>query len=75
MTGPTGLIGRDAGLRFLWDTGTTAADPTTGKLRINNATLTSATALYISENDNDGNAIATSIALWGDSTTTARVAW
>jgi len=39
------------GFPYAWDTGTTAADPSTSRVRVNNATLASATAIYISETD------------------------
>lgn len=39
------------GFPFAWDTGTTAADPGTARVRGNNATLASITALYINETD------------------------
>ena len=42
------------GFPFEWDTGTTAADPGTAKVRGNNATLASITNLYISETDDWG---------------------
>ncbi len=39
------------GFAFAWDTGTSAADPGTARVRGNNATLASITALYINETD------------------------
>ena len=42
------------GLSYIWDTTTTAGDPGSGKIRGNNATLSSITALYISETDGFG---------------------
>lgn len=42
------------GFPFGWDTGTSAADPGTARLRGNNATLSSITALYINETDGWG---------------------
>lgn len=68
--GNTGADGADAGFKYTWDTGTTAADPGSGKLRGNNATLASITALYINETDADSNNLATEIATWDDSTST-----
>lgn len=59
---PPGAAGKSAGYSYLWDTGTSAADPGAGKLRCNNAALASATALYISKTDNDGNALAAELA-------------
>lgn len=43
-----------AGFAYSFDTGTTDADPGTGKLRWNNATTSSATGIYISETDGYG---------------------
>jgi hypothetical protein len=67
-TGATGATGRNAGFRYTWSTNTAASDPTSGKIKVNNAAPGSATALYISETDADGNALATEIATWDDST-------
>ena len=39
------------GFPYAWDTGTTAADPGTARVRGNNATLASITTLYINETD------------------------
>lgn len=55
-TGAAGTDGRDGGTYLLWDNGTSAADPGSGHLRFNNATLASVTALYVSDTDGDGNA-------------------
>lgn len=55
-TGAAGTDGRDGGTYLLWDNGTSAADPGSGHLRFNNATLASVTALYASDTDGDGNA-------------------
>lgn len=70
--GPSGVAGQDAGILYHWNTDTTATDPTTGKLKVNHATLTSATELYIYETDHDGNALAALLATWDDSTSTRR---
>lgn len=70
--GAPGVDGRPAGLRYKFDTATGAADPGTGELRLNNAALASATALYISETDADANALAAYLATWDDSTSTVR---
>lgn len=48
-TGPAG-----GGLPWTWDTGTTAADPGAGKIRGNNATLTSITEFYVNNADANG---------------------
>lgn len=68
--GDKGATGAAPGLHFTHSTTTTATDPTAGKVQFNNATLASATALYISETDSDGNAIAAEIATWDDATGT-----
>ncbi len=59
-----------AGFKYTYDTDTAATDPTSGILKFNNATLASATALYISETTGDAQAIAAEIATWDDSTST-----
>lgn len=61
-----------SGYTYDYDTDTTASDPGSGVLRFNNATLASATALYISETTKDAQAIAGDIATWDDSTSTIR---
>lgn len=53
--------------KYTWSTDTTATDPTTGKIKVNNAAPGSATALYISETDADANALSAEIARWDDS--------
>jgi hypothetical protein len=61
-----------SGYTFAWDTGTTDADPGAGEIRANNATLSSATFLYVSETDSLGAAVAAAIATWDDSTSATR---
>jgi hypothetical protein len=58
--------------RYTWDTATADADPGSGKLRANNATLASATLLFVSETDANGAALASLIATWDDSSNTVR---
>ncbi len=70
IQGTTGPSGRDAGLKYTFSTSITNADPTTGKFKFNNATLASATSLYISNTDGDSNAISAVLANWDSSTTT-----
>lgn len=53
----TGLLGA-GGLYYKFDTGTAASDPGAGFLRLNNATPSSAAALYMSETDANGQNIA-----------------
>lgn len=60
------------GFTYLFDTTTTAGDPGAGKLRLNNATIASATAMYISETTNASQAIASIIQSWDDSTSTIK---
>ena len=68
---PTGVPGRALGFNYVWSTDTTTSDPTTGKVKLN-AAPGSATAIYISETDSEGNALGTLIATWDDSTSTPR---
>lgn len=60
------------GLLYQWDTGTTAADPTSGKMRVNSATLSSATAMYISTTGADAASYGSLINTWDDSTNTVK---
>jgi len=46
--------GMSVALNWEYDNTTTAADPGAGKFRLNNATIASATTLYINESDADG---------------------
>lgn len=57
-----------AGAEYLWDPGTADANPGTGYIRANNATLASATRLYISETDRNASPAAAVIASWDEST-------
>lgn len=70
--GPAGPPGQHAGLAYKWNTDVTTTDPTAGKAKVNNATLASATALYISETDDDGNSLAALLATFDDGTSTIR---
>ncbi|MBU6163192.1 MAG: hypothetical protein KGO50_18930, partial [Myxococcales bacterium] len=72
--GSVGPSGSDGGIRWIWDTTTTMADPGSGKIRLNNATLGSATAFAISAlTSESGNPSGAGwISTWDDSTTTAR---
>jgi hypothetical protein len=67
-----GSAGRNTGLKYTYSSTTTEADPETGKIRLNNATLSSVTALYISETDGDSASVASWIATWDDSTNTVK---
>lgn len=71
-SGPSGPPGTHAGIAYKWNTNTANTDPTSGHVKVNNATLASATALYISETDDDGNALAALLATFDDGTSTVR---
>jgi len=60
------------GFSYLWESTTTNADPGTGKVKANHATLASATAIYISETTNAAQSIAAIIQSWDDSTSTVK---
>lgn len=47
----------EVGVKFLWDTGTSDADPGSGEIRANNASLASATFLYVSKFNRGGDNI------------------
>lgn len=67
------LASTAAGWKYTYDSTTiTSTDPTAGFFKLNNATLSSATALYISETTAAGQAISTELASWDDSTSTVR---
>ena len=55
-------------VRLTWDTATTDADPGNGKVRLNNATPSAATALYVDNVDAAGASIATVLDRWTFST-------
>jgi hypothetical protein len=59
----SGFLPTSNGLAWLFDSSTSASDPGSGKFRLNNATASSATALYI-DNENAG---ANSVTGWLDS--------
>jgi collagen triple helix repeat protein len=58
-TGPTGAFGGPITLDYIWDTGTSDADPGAGKIRGNNATTSAITTLYIDTTDHLGNLLTT----------------
>lgn len=70
--GSNGADGSDPGILYTFDTGTTDADPGAGKLRANNASLASATALYIDDLDRSGNNVEAHLLTWDDSTNTPK---
>lgn len=67
VAGPSG-----GGIPWAWDTATGAADPGTGKIRGNNATLSSITAFYVSATDANGASEATWLDAIDDSTSTLK---
>jgi hypothetical protein len=62
--------GRFDGLPYNFDTSTTDADPGAGDVRANNASLASATFLYVSKTTAAGSAMATFLLAMDDSTNT-----
>lgn len=71
-TGSTGATGPQSGIKWTFNSSTSNADPGSGKLAFNNATLASATALYISETDADSNGLAALLATWDDASATIK---
>lgn len=61
-----------AGYTYAYSTTTTASDPGSGNIRFNNATLSLASEVYISETTAEAQGIAADIATWDDSTSTIR---
>lgn len=72
-TGNTGTSGSDGGFKYTFDSSTTMGAPAAGGLRLNNATIGSATAIAIANTSADaGNpSVSNWINTWDDSTTTA----
>jgi hypothetical protein len=73
-TGPQGLVGPiGSGMNWLFASSTTMADPSAGNLRLNNATLSSVTAIAVSYNSSDsGNPdVSAFVKKWDNSSTTA----
>lgn len=69
--GSGGGGGGASGAAYVFNTAT-SGDPGTGQILLNNATVASATALNISETDDDGNGLAALIAAWDDATGTVK---
>lgn len=67
-----GDAGRDAGYAYEWNTDTANSDPGSGKLKGNNATLSSVTTLRVSETDDEGNNTAAVLDAWDSGTSTVR---
>ena len=59
-------------IRYTWDTGTTDADPGTGDVRANHATLASATEIYVSTTDAGSADVSAILATWDDSTSSTK---
>ena len=70
LVGSTGATGPNTGYDYAFDIGTIDADPGAGKIRLNHATIGSATFAYISKTDRAGNDIGTEIGTWDDSSNT-----
>lgn len=66
--GADGNVVDVVGLRYTYSTTTTNSDPGAGVLRLNNATLSSVTAMYIDNVDGDGGTLTSWFATWDDST-------
>lgn len=66
----TSLVG--TGFQYGFDTDTTATDPGSGDVKFNNATLSSVTAIYISETTDQSQAIAEVLDTWDDSDSTVK---
>jgi len=72
-TGSTGAAGSNAGLALTFSNSTSDADPGGGKLAFNNGTISSATVIFIDDNDDNGVDISTFVQSWDDvSNSTAR---
>ena len=61
-----------SGLDYAFDTGTSDANPGSGLLRFNNATLGSATVMYINKTGRNGESLGTLIGTWDDASATHR---
>ena len=70
-TGPDGNFG-GATFDYTFDTSTTDSDPGQGNLRFNNGTLSSATVMYIDDEDDGGNDIQAFLRTIDDSTSTIK---
>jgi len=60
-----------AGLTYAYSTTTTDSDPGSGIIRFNHATLSSATAAYVDDNDANSVDVSTHLLTWDDSSTTS----
>lgn len=71
FTGNPGADGRDPGVLLTWETSTVDGNPAAGAMRANNASLASATLLFISKTGRFGANLATFLASLDDSTNPA----
>ena len=69
---PAGNDGTTSGLRYLFATATGDGDPGAGAFRLNNATLSSVTQMFIDNLDNDGGTVSGFIDTWDDPTSTIK---
>lgn len=67
-TGPQGPEGAPPGLKYAFDLETADSDPGSGNLRLNNATIASATQIYIDNLDGQAADVSDFIDTWDDST-------
>jgi hypothetical protein len=67
-TGPTGPQGDKAGLRYNFSTTTAMADPGSGQVRYNNASVGSVTAIAIDDVTYDGTNVESYLLTWDDGT-------
>lgn len=64
--------GADAGIRYAFESSTSMAEPASGGLRLNNATLASVTAIAVNATNSDAVDVSDFIATWDDSTNTVK---
>lgn len=70
--GETDIDAIKAGILLTWDTGTSDADPGPGKIRANNASLASATVLYVDDVNRSGSSIEAFMQSVDDSSSTIK---
>lgn len=68
----TNLLLSSPGIAYTFSTSTTMADPGSGILRFNNATISSVTAIAIDDNDANGADLSNYVVTWDDVGTTDR---
>jgi len=66
-TGPTGSQGNEGGVKFTWSNLTTMADPGSGGMRFNNATIGSVTAIAVDDLNSDAGDISAWLNAFDDS--------